>query len=171
MDTRRRFHREDLPYYQDWIRKITGKKNIWVKDVDGEWVLDIFGLSKYPQYIIDMWDLNIESFLNASVGWAHKRTIRLNCNFFERPMQGLHFRTFEVRAILLHEAGHILNMRSGHGRATQEYIADLYALQKASKLGLESELLATRTWIKQRRFDNDRFSRITHRMFRKASII
>ena len=167
METCRRFHREDLPYYQEWIRKVTGKKNIWVKNADRKWVVDVFELSKCEM----LYDDCIESFLNASVGWAYKRTIRLNCDFFERSLGGLHFRTFEVRAVLLHEAGHILNLRSGHGKATQEYVADLYALQKASKLGLESELCATRTWIKQRRLDIDRFSRITHRMFRKSGII
>ena len=134
MDSYRKFNRLDLPYYQDWIRKVAGNKNLWVKEADVPWAMVISRLNGMPDAFPPPWFL-------SGIAWAHKRTIRVRLDL----MESSYLVTVDMRMLMLHEAGHIFQPRKKCvvGGAS-EYLATMLALRKASKLGLEAELYELR---------------------------
>jgi len=129
MDHYRLFSPEDIPYYQRWIRKVAGNKNIWVKMYDKKW------LSKLPQ----SWQSKV-NWSSACVTFSNSRTIRINFNLAYKLTHKLRYHSCDVKALLLHEAGHVMTrITGGMDGWDREYLAEMWAMRKASRLGLEKE--------------------------------
>jgi hypothetical protein len=176
MDSRRKFDRADIPYYQDWIRKVSGRSRIWIVPMTIDGMLRTFANVK-------MWKESSEEenrrdmkvvleTLMDGCAWALRRRILINVDLFDR----LGYTTAHVRATLLHEVGHVIHRRKGHGKSGKEFLAHLYAMRKASRLGLERELRFLRfgAWIWYRYPSGnaimDRRYRIAFRMLRDSGL-
>ena len=162
MDTWRPFRRDHLDYYRDWVRKVAGRRDIFVRDADLKWARRIA-----PGCSLD-WYAN-----DFSRAWAWNRTIGIKCGLLERDG----YLACEIRAMLLHEAGHIMAGRRYHGRAGNEFLAAIWSMRKACRLGYEVEgriLKATyRYWGSSETFRScgGRNYRIAYRMLRKAGVL
>ena len=139
MDSRRKFSRVDLPYYQDWIRKVSGRKSIRVVLASADDMASSFPFRRaYGDGETDEEaKRRHREYFKYGVGWAWRRKIYLNVGYIE--WLGF-YTTSGIRALLLHEAGHLVIPRNGHGWSGREFVAQVYALRKACRLGLEAEL-------------------------------
>jgi len=161
MDSFRKFRCSDnLEYYQEWIKKVSDDHDVKVSDVNYSYIIE-----NYP-------NANI-----SSIAWAHPYEKLIFMNYNEMEKGDYLVRT--VKATLLHEYGHIFYNRSRkyknfggniYGFAGWEYLAHVWAMNKASKLGLENELKVLRYMFEDWRKETKRNYRIAHRMLRNIGI-
>ena len=161
MDSLRRFNRAHLPYYQDWIRKVAGRKDIFVRHADLGWARRVSPKGS-----------RLEWYYGGGIAWAWGNTIALDCYYLEEERYVVN----EARAIILHEAGHIMCRRTGppHGRAGNEYAAAVWSMGKACRLGYEEEgrVLhgAAMSWARETGWWGRNY-RIAYRMLRRAGVL
>lgn len=159
MDSNREFIPKELPFYQNWIRKVSGKEvNLFIGKED--WAMTFTSDDKIPEWF------------KHGTAWAFLNSQSIGLHF---ELERLKYKSFEIKTILLHETGHLVYPRIFHGRGGAEYLADYYAFRKASLLGLEKE----RKWLFHRlgclmdysyQYTYSKNYRIAYRMLRKIGI-
>ena len=122
MDKNRKFREEELPLYEEWARKISGL-DIVLHHADEDDILLI--QKQFPD-----WRKN-----GAALSWKNSNVIEINSKLLEK----CNYRSKHTKALLLHEIGHKAYPRKRSKSASTEFLAEYYAFQKASKLGLEAE--------------------------------
>lgn len=163
MDSKRIFRiTDDLNYYQEWIRKISNSDDVYILGINYD------QLRKFHDNISD------------GIAWASTSNNFIYMNY--ESMARYKYYTRTVKATLLHEYGHLFhnrirridNRRHIVGRAGWEFLAHLWAMNKASKLGMENELLVLRHIVNQWRNDytdkSSRNYRIAYRMLRLLGV-
>jgi hypothetical protein len=175
MDSNRKFNRADIPYYQEWIRKVSGRKRISVLPTSIDDMVALFPFCRV--YGDGETDEEAKKrhldYFKFGIGWADTigKNILLNVERIERLQHG---KACYVKAILLHEAGHIINPRDKHGKSGCEFIAELYALKKACRLGLEAELkeirLNSSRWYLDSIGVNSKMYKIAFRMLKGVGV-